>query len=485
MFVLIYAVLFLSWLFIEVSIIPAGIIYKNIYRIIDKNNKNYYIYMLGGSTAAGEPYGPTITAAKIVKYMFDGTINGKEIKIIQIAKPGQPVEYNYWRLYKELFFRPKKNGAILLYSGINDVVGRPDANNIPKSWIVPKSLILLRLRFLFEHQIEKPINVLNFLNSDTIEYYRFFFRRIIKLGLSYDLHTVVSTLVANFSDFDPETPLLDWYPEWIAIINRAKMLEGSKMYNEALELYQEIENKYDDDNDSYIKYKIGKCYENLKEFTKAKEYYWMAVEKRDPRRPNFWQNKLIEDLSKEYNIGFADTYRYYEQATPNGLIGYNLIMDAHHPNLKGYILMAQAFADELERITGETIKRGNPTETDIIRYFKFNSGNEFDVYFSRFLWLCGHSEFAAEPEERIKKAEEYMEKAKDLFPDDPRVSLGYFIFETINGNKDKAFEWIRNGQLFTENSDIWQDIRVIRLLRAYDMDEQVAKRIKELSSKND
>jgi tetratricopeptide (TPR) repeat protein len=58
-------------------------------------------------------------------------------------------------------------------------------------------------------------------------------------------------------------------------------------------------------------------------------------------------NRVIRQLSQKYNICLVPMKTIFENNSPNGLIGNNLITEHVHPNIDGYFLMADGFYNAL------------------------------------------------------------------------------------------------------------------------------------------
>ena len=86
------------------------------------------------------------------------------------------------------------------------------------------------------------------------------------------------------------------------------------------------------------------------EFEKAKQNYvkakdYDALRFRAPEEFNV----IIKELAKKYSNPLVPTESYFENASPNGLIGNNLMLEHLHPNTKGYYLLAKAFYETLKQ----------------------------------------------------------------------------------------------------------------------------------------
>jgi lysophospholipase L1-like esterase len=61
-------------------------------------------------------------------------------------------------------------------------------------------------------------------------------------------------------------------------------------------------------------------------------------------------NKIIDDLGKEFHVATIPIDSLFDSASPEGIVGDNLIVDHLHPNVKGYQLIGKAFYDSMEKM---------------------------------------------------------------------------------------------------------------------------------------
>jgi len=61
-------------------------------------------------------------------------------------------------------------------------------------------------------------------------------------------------------------------------------------------------------------------------------------------------NKVIENLGLEFHDPVVPIDSIFASASPDGIVGNNLIVDHLHPNVKGYQLMGKAFYDSMEKL---------------------------------------------------------------------------------------------------------------------------------------
>ena len=444
--------------FVEFSLRAGAFIWKNIYRFNHRNDKDFYIYVIGESTSWGVPFGNKISFPKIVSYMFDNKIHNKYIKIINLAIGGRNIEYEYWKLFNELLIRPNSDGILLIYAGINDAVGinsKPDPT-FGRWRFMQTSIILSKLQYLLEGMIcdNEGGTSNNFLFNffglkNSLGKYEYRLRKIITLTKSYNLKVVISTLVGNIAQFNPQDNSVCTSEGALKLFNLARSFEDQGEFKTAMGIYENIVEKFNT-RPLQIYHHLGKCYEGLQIYDKAREYYWKAIDAGDPARPNHWRNKAIIDLAKEYNIGLVDALKIFEDNSPYGLIGYNLFVDAHHPNLEGYILLGSGFTKEMEKLLGEKAERQIVTGEEILNHFDFKAADFFEVYMWGVWWLCLESVPVCDREERLKIAEYYLKKAEEI-KITPEIYFWYFILASLRNDKEKTLYWLEKGKLLTEN----------------------------------
>lgn len=446
-------------LFFELSFRVGAHIWKHVYIPLHQKDNHFYIYVVGESTSYGEPFSPKISFPKIISYMFNGKIKNKEIEVINLAKCGSNSEYAYWELFEELLLRPRPNSLLLIYSGINDYVsgyGNDDVNF--RRWrLMQKSLILSRAQYLMKGIIRSGPLFNFFALDNSLPKYEYQLEKIIDLARKYNLKIIISTLVGNISEFSPQDNRIYEanIKEILDLFNSARKFEDAQDFKAAIQKYEDILKEFAVSY-SHVYYHLGKCYEKLKMYGLAREYYWKAVDLGDTARPNRWRNGVIIKLAKEYSLNLVDATKIFEMNSPHGLLGYNLIIDAHHPNMEGYILLAKGFSEEIERIYGEEIAHRDFGAEDISRYFKFTSKDSAQVYLSRVGWLCFESLPIFDKEERLNRAELYLDKAEQI-EQTPDIYFWHFIIAIFRNDKEKAVYYLNKGRLLEENKFVFSN----------------------------
>jgi tetratricopeptide (TPR) repeat protein len=98
-------------------------------------------------------------------------------------------------------------------------------------------------------------------------------------------------------------------------------------------------------------YRLGQAYQGISRFAEAKESY---VRARDldakPTRASSRFNEAVRRLAAEQGATLVDVERDFEQASPHGIVGFDLIEDYVHPKPEGHrriaLALYRAFVEE-------------------------------------------------------------------------------------------------------------------------------------------
>lgn len=168
-------------------------------------------------------------------------------------------------------------------------------------------------------------------------------------------------------------------------------------------------------------------------------------------------NAIIHELAAKYGVPVVPMKSYFEAASPNGLIGNDLMLEHLHPNARGYRLMGRAFFDAMHehRFLSDV---WNVKEEDTDGFAGFS---ELDVAIGkmRILGLTDHWPFKPETEfsDAVKR---YVPetKAEEVAKD---VVLKKFGFP--EGHARMAQYYARRGQEASALREFWALINSVPL----------------------
>ncbi len=306
-----------------------------------KPENGYRIFVLGGSTTAGFPYGNNIMFSRILNFRLSDAFPDKTIEVINVAMTAIN-SYTLLDFIGEIL--ANKPDALLIYAGHNEFYGALGVSSMESlgrnRGVVKAYLRLERFRtFLlvrdFVGQIRrwlgKTLNAESLANPTATLMERIVvdqaipfgsplydsgkqqfaqnLREILQRAQAANVPVITSELICNIRDQHPfESVQVASLPAAASVFQFAQKLDERHQYEEAKEAYYR-----------------AKDLDALR-FRAAEEF-----------------NQIIHKVSAEFEVPVVPLKSYFENASPHRLIGDNLVVDHLHPNITGYFLMADAF----------------------------------------------------------------------------------------------------------------------------------------------
>ena len=305
----------------------------------EKPENGFRIFVLGGSTTAGFPYGNNLTFPRILHRRLVSIFPEKHIEVVNCAFTAINT-YTMLDYMDEIL--DQQPDLLLIYAGHNEFYGALGVASMESlgqnRWFVKGYLKLQRLKiFLWVRNIinslhragskndltegdpsrtfmskivrDKKIPYGSRLYEKGIEQFRGNMQDIIKKAGKNDVPVILSELVSNVRDFRPFVSVkTDRYPAALEEFKKAVKAEQSE------------------------------------DFDKAKQHYLNAKDYDALRfRASEELNDIVHELANRYNLPVVPMRAYFEKNSPHGLIGENLMWEHLHPKSNGYFIMADAF----------------------------------------------------------------------------------------------------------------------------------------------
>lgn len=341
----------------------------------------YRIVVQGGSTAAGFPYGRFAGLAGMLGDRLEATFPDREIEVITTAMAAVD-SYTLLDLVNEII--AIEPDAVLIYAGHNEYLGILGVGSALGS-ARSRALTLLHLRLgrlriyqLLEGLIDDTRFTLGRLEAGPesgrgtmiaraatgarIPFGSDAYRRgarqleanlsaILEKYRRAGIRVYIGTLVSNEKDFAPfESPLRngvdrkEWDSLWQGQL-RARQEGDAAAARRLLEQLLQL-----DENSADAWYALGQLEEQAGHGDAARVAYRNARD-RDVlrfRAPEDF-NRVIARVAERYGARLVDVRRHFEEASPDGIVGDELLLEHVHPNADGYFLLADAFYQALER----------------------------------------------------------------------------------------------------------------------------------------
>jgi len=308
--------------------------------LINKPDTCYRIFVMGCSTARGFPYQTNIMFSRILYYRLQDEFPHKRIEIVNVSMSAVN-SYTIADLLNEII--KQKPDAILIYTGHNEYYGALGVGSVENGgnvrWLKILHLKLVRLRTyqLVQNLVIKTGKILGTIGREKgtlmeriakdksieygsatyykgIEQFRGNLTEIIEKAKKAGIPVVLSEIVSNIRDQRPFKSM------------KTKDNPG------ACELFEK-----------------ARRLELAGDFSNARKYYYQAKDYDAIRfRAPEAFNDLIIEIGKKYNLAVVPMKSYFENNSPHGLIGDNIMLEHLHPNKNGYFLMADAFFNTLK-----------------------------------------------------------------------------------------------------------------------------------------
>ncbi len=423
----------------------------------------FSLYIVGESTAAGEPYngqpnvpGRPITLAALVSSLLGDRFQGREVRVFDLSRSGESVYPQSVALEQALRLRGgAAPGAVLVYAGHNDAMS--PHGPLPLEWfrenVLDRSMLLSDLSFHAE-------KLLPFLRVRTPRTYERHLRRIVEMSLKSGLVPVLSTLVSNTADIDPGLfpgeRLSPRHPrraglslaEITAMLEKGQALEDQGRAGAALSYYLAQAGEHPQAR-AYLEYRAGKCYQAAGRYEDAARSYRRALDlsafDNFPRATGR-QNDFIRALGKQYAVPVVDVAAIFERNSPHGLPGNELFADGVHPNITGYLLLANACARSIAGAFNEPVKKQWAGPEEVFSYFSYGKQRQANALITSGRYLFNIAALHACPGRRLRTARARFRGAVELDPDSFSAWLALGLAEAaLRGallSDEESVDWL-------------------------------------------
>ena len=340
---------------------------------LKKNPNTLRIFIQGGSTAAGFPFGLGASLAGMMQQRLQRTFPELDIEVISTAMSAVN-SYTLLDLSEDILAH--EPDAILIYAGHNEYLGilgvgsamaggsaRPLVQTYLRlrNWRTLQLLqsVLVSIRGFFSaevKQISTETLMANLTASQHIPYASELYNKGIeqfernlsallaryrKLGIP----VFIGTLVSNERNQPPfisalaTTTDVNAWRQHYQTGTEALQRGDNKTAHKALEAAIGLD---DTSGDAY--YAQGQLLETLGDYQAARQAY-LAAKDRDQlrfRAPEKF-NQVIREAAKRYDANVVEVQEAFIQASRNGIVGNDLMLEHLHPNLKGYFILADTF----------------------------------------------------------------------------------------------------------------------------------------------
>ena len=418
----------------------------------------FNIYYFGESTMVGDSYEPELSIPILVDYMLGHQVAGKRIRSINVAEAGENLDYNVGMLRRILekrnIFKPS---LCVIYCGHNEFFlgfDRTHRDTWFVAWCKRHSVVARRVLSAFNNY-RLEIDERKYFDEPLFEQWEYdevvreYCKKLgeaVHLLASSRIPVIVSTVVANYADWEPNRSVFRGNEadkeQFSRLMEDGKKAEAGGDVRCAVESYRGAVLLCPSFAEAH--YRLGKCYETLHQDDRAWEEYQKAVEcDRMPMRALPAQNNFIRKLGESGVAHMIDAVAYFREHTPNGNIGSNLMIDAHHPNLQGFILLSELIAKEIKDIFSPPSQEFHyVNEEQAKKIFKLDASKLFHYYCDKGQWLLRISTWIYNPDNRLRLCEELYRKAMALDASHCESYLGLAMINFMRKNTAEAAAYL-------------------------------------------
>ena len=336
------------------------------------------ILVIGESSGRGEPYHPWLSVGQIVAWRLENVFPGRLIQIDVWAEGGATLEIMHQKL-ANLRDRPD---ALIVYVGHNEFQARfswkrdvdyyIDGDRPPSvpfvafstalPWISPLHKLIQETRERQQTDLLPPRAVTRELvdrplcsRAETAGLLADFERRLESIAHYCESMATLAIFVipaSNDAGFDPSRSVLapeTTRSERIAFsraVTHARFLEtrdgamAVRMYRQLVESHPEFAETH---------FRLAKLVEQTGRWDEAKRHYTMAREAdAQPLRCREPFRQAYREVARRHpELVLIDGPKLLEDKSPHGIVDDFLFHDAQHPNLRGYVILAEELLGQL------------------------------------------------------------------------------------------------------------------------------------------
>jgi hypothetical protein len=420
-------------------------------QFLAKANADVHIVVIGSSSALGEPYRPWLSVGQVVAWQLQEAQPKRRFEVEILAKLGASLEDQHLAL-RGLKTHPD---AIIIYSGHNEFVARFEEERDPYLDEEPvfapfaacyrASLRSPFCRLVYatisknrldeapplrnRHQlIDPPISA----PSEYAEIRDDFARRLeVIVAYCEQIGTIPILIVppSNEGGFEPSRSVV---PVGTSFANRKRLVEQFEKARgaeanpqDAITTYRKLVAEFPGFAEAH--FRLARLLESAGESAEASKHYVLA---RDldglPIRLVSDFQEIYRQIAARHECVLIDGPAVLRAVSPHGIVDDHLIQDAHHPNLNGTIVLAEAVLRELhaKRLLGAKGEAKPLDPKTCAEHFRMDAQNWATVCDRTRVHFERTARYRYDPAERESKAAAYAEAARRSAAGEPAEALG-------------------------------------------------------------
>ena len=387
----------------------------------------FVIFVVGGSTATGEPYSGYTDLGQMVRWMFGGSIGGRPIRVKNLGRPGRTAAEDVEDA-KAIAKNPPphRSAVVFLYPGNNEFLRFDEGS---ESHDLSKGA-----RPLFDEPTTTAAE-----RTQTLREYSQSLESIIRTLQLVDVPVLVSTMAVNLQ-WDPNRSVLADPRNAAGVLTRLEHGDALRASGDETAASAEylaaraLEPRF-----ALASFRAAESMERLGRFAEARRYYLDAIEfDGNPFRETPAQRQILLAVAHQTGAILVDAEEVIADASPGRIAGFNLFWDNCHPTLEGYLRIAVAFAEALETIVGAHRAQITPDVAAYERELGWGPDQQAGVLASRGAYCYRAATLSPYPELRLRRAETWLAQALELQPRNPDIVCSRAVLAGLQGDSKSS-----------------------------------------------
>jgi len=189
-------------------------------------------------------------------------------------------------------------------------------------------------------------------------------------------------------------------------------------------------------------FRSAESMERLGDFEEARQKYLDAVENDgNPYRETPTQRKLLLAVAQRTGATVVDAEQAVADASPGRIAGFNIFWDNCHPTLDGYLRIAAAFAEAMEKMYGAQRTRTTHDLAAYERALGWGPEQRAAVLASRGAYCYRAATLTPDPTLRLQRAEALLNQAIELQPKNADIVASRAVLAALQGDAKSSMSY--------------------------------------------
>ncbi len=366
---------------------PPSVTMEADFLLKDKPDNGFRVFVQGGSTAAGFPYGLGASLAGTLEHRLRQSMPTKHVEVVNTAMSAVN-SHTLLDIADDII--EQQPDMVLIYAGHNEFLGILGAgSNFATSQSYWLTRIMLNLKNWRIYQLfqwlyasfQAPIapspnsamaqenrtsnrttmmakvaagRSIEF-NSPTYQAALHQFKRnISKLLTKYKdagIPVFISSIASNYKD-QPPFKSVSVEPKFENLVQKlTQLMRTPSAQNNDLSQIKQIALALKASESALLHFELGKFLLSKSLNKQANTHFELAIQHdqlkfRGPKE----MNAIIREAANNYQANFVDAKSFFTQRSQHQIVGNELMLEHLHPNLQGYYVINEAFYQAISRL---------------------------------------------------------------------------------------------------------------------------------------